>query len=170
MVKCSHIWNGFQNWCIGLPMNPGVLESWLEMTEKKSPLSRKFPKVLQPVQERGYMGFSIERTLYCLSLSILPGDAGSTQVISLGIHTHDILENLRWSNPGWGDATMNLCLHVSTGDWLLSTAHFSTVFTGFCPLHWVNRYFLTYYNKIIKTKHLLLSLTCNWIKIHIQVI
>lgn len=85
-LKLMH-WAAYESW------NPRILESWLETTEK-SPLSRKYPKVLQPAQARGYMGSSIERILYCPSLSTLPGDAESPQIMSLGIHAHDTLENL----------------------------------------------------------------------------
>lgn len=83
-LKLMH-WAAYESW------NPRILESWLETIEK-SPLSRKYPKVLQPAQARGYMGSSIERILYCPSLSTLPGDAESPQIMSLGIHTHDTLE------------------------------------------------------------------------------
>lgn len=52
MVKCSHIWNSFQNWCIGLPMSPGILESWLERTEK-SPWAENFPRSYRWLRREG---------------------------------------------------------------------------------------------------------------------
>lgn len=130
-LKLMH-WAAYESW------NPRLLESWLEKTEK-SPLSRKHPKVLQPAQERGCMGSPTERTLYCPSLSTLPGDAESAQIMSLGIHTHDTWkvfsddQILGEVMPPW------TCVFMS----LLGTVYspqlrFSPVFTGFCPLHWVN--------------------------------
>lgn len=153
-------WAAYETW------NPRILAGDSREEEPRAHWAENFLRSYSQLRREGT--WDLHRTLYCPS-SILPGDAGSTQVMSLGIHSHDTLENLRWSNPRWGDATMNLCLHVSTRDWLLSTAHFTFHRILSSPLSKLSLD-LTYYNKIIKTKHLLLSLTCNWIKIHIQVI